>query len=489
MGRHTKIIEQHNIDKRELGYYYTPKFVAHYLQQRLLMLQPNGEKVLDPCVGQEELISDFVSSGKTVDGMDVFAYTSSYTCYFQQRDFITYYNDMKGQTLEYDYIIANPPYNCHEVHYIRDNKSALQELFHDVGVHNMYSMFISAMIDLAKDGAFIGLLTYDSFFTAKAHTKLREKILQTCTIHEITMCPNDLFHEQAADVRTSIVILQKGKRANEDVFIRNRPFSTKLFAEQLAEQLTQFKIGKGATFPLHEMILTGSKDNNEFMIECPLDIRKLFANERLGERFTCVTGISTGNDRLYISKEKTDVYSVPFYKNPGTNRFYTNNFLYLHRDFLTFDQEVSNFNVRNKALLYEPGISCSSMGVQFTACRLPENATYGVNANIICSDEDAWWLLAYLNSELVAYLVRSVLNRSNMITSGYVARIPLLLLKKTVKARLHKLAREAYEYAKSGVSYSEPLATINEIIFKEAPLSESTIEVIKQFNKHIIQHT
>lgn len=490
MARHTKVIKQHNIDRREVGYYYTPDFIASYLIKRLLMIQPTGEKALDPCVGQEELIRDLLKTGKKINGMDVHAYKSSYDCDFQQKDFIAYYKENKGKTLEYDYFIANPPYNCHEVNYIRDHKSTLQNLFHDVGVHNMYSMFISAMIDLAKEGALIGLVTYDSFFTAKAHTKLRNKILQTCTIHEITMCPTDLFHEQAADVRTSIIILQKGKRSpKQDVYIRNRPFSTPLFQEQLAEQLDQLKVGNAPTSPLDDIILSSKKDNNEFIIECPREIRKLFSHERLGDVFTCVTGISTGNDRLYLSKEKQGKYTIPFYKNPGTNRFYTDNFLYLHEDFLTFDQEVSNFIVRNKALLYQPGITCSSMGVQFTACRLPANATYGVNANIICNDDDAWWLLAYLNSELVAYFVRSVLNRSNMITSGYVARIPLLPWSRQGKDSLDQLAKEIYNHVKLGAEYAELLDSINNIVFQEAQLSQATINIVQQFNKHIIQHT
>ncbi len=494
MGRHTKVLEKDNFDKRELGYYYTPDFIASYISKRVMKLHPNGEKVLDPCVGQEELLEEFFNHRKEVDGMDVFSYKSDYTCHFKQKDFITYYADKQQQaqsesqikaTIDYDYFIANPPYNCHEVNYIRDNKKALQELFKDVGVHNMYSMFISAMIDLAKEGAMIGLITYDSFFTAKAHTNLRKKILAECTIHEITMCPNDLFHEQDADVRTSIVILQKGKQFQQDVVVHNRPFSSKDFKAQLDLQL----INQTTTYPLESIILHGKKDNLEFIIDCPDDIRRLFSNQRIQDEFKCITGISTGNDRLYISKEKKGDFSIPFYKNPGKNRFYTDNFLYLHEDFLTFDKEIKNFLVRNKSLLFKPGISCSSMGVQFTACRLPVNVTYGVNANIICEDDDAWWLLAYLNSELVSYLVRGILIRSNMITSGYVARIPLLSMTKSDKDVLANLAYDAYELAKKKKPYEQQLTEINDIIHDVANISQQTIKTIKTFNQHIIQNT
>lgn len=505
MGRHSKVIAEDHIDKRELGYYATPDFIAAYLGKRLLMIQPQGEKVLDPAVGQEELLHAFYKKGKHVDGMDVFAYKENYHCQFIQRDFIEYYAKLKQQSPEliatddnqwrtnvvtdYDYIIANPPYNCHEVNYIRDNKQTLQALFSDVGVHNMYSMFISAIIDIAKEGAVIGLVTHDSFFTAKAHTKLRRKILTECAIHEITMCPNDLFHEQAADVRTSIVILQKGKQFQQDVFVNNRPLTTDLFTIQLQHYITILQTEKAKKHPLAHLILHSKKDNDEFIIDCPDDIRRLFTNERLGDKFTCITGISTGNDALYLSKEKKGKFTIPFYKNPGSNRFFTHNFLYLHEDFLTFDQEISNFIVRNKSHLFQSGISCSSMGVQFTACRLPEDTTYGVNANIICADEDVWWLLAYLNSELVAYLVRGMLIRSNMITSGYVNRIPLLDINRADKEKLTDIASEAFERAKNKQSYDGQLAQINELIYSIAQLSEATIQTIQHFNQHIVKHT
>ncbi|WP_226036785.1 N-6 DNA methylase [Aquibacillus saliphilus] len=511
MGRHAKVLEKDNIDRRELGYYYTPNFVSKYISSRLLMLNPNGQTVLDPCVGKEELLEEFFQNNKLVDGIDVYKYKEDYRSNFIQKDFIEFYSEIKrsqngsqmtmdnysdvayeskqSTDLGYDYIIANPPYNCHEVDYIKSNKSNLKELFPEVGVHNMYSMFISAIIDIAKEGSLIGLITYDSFFTAKAHSGLRNKILSECTIHEITMCPNDLFHEQDADVRTSIVILQKGKSSQSDVFVSNRPLSKGDFEIQLEKQLTNFRASNQKVYKLSDIILNNPKDGYEFIIECPDDIKSLFLNDRLGEKFKCITGISTGNDQLYLSKVKEDPFIIPFYKNPGKNRFFTKNNLYLHKDFLKFDSEIKNFMVRNKKLLYEPGITCSSMGVEFTAAKLPKDSTYGVNANIICDDHEAWWLLAYLNSELVSYLVRGILIRSNMITSGYVSRIPLININENDKTNLGHLAKEAHDKANDGESYQKLLNEINHIVNRCALLSDNTIKKIKKFNLDLIKNT
>jgi hypothetical protein len=408
-------------------------------------------------------------------------------------DFLTFYREIKLTTefgeCDYDYLVANPPYNCHEVDFIRNNKKELLELFSDVGVHNMYSMFISAMIDLAKDGALIGLVTSDSFFTAKAHRKLRKKLLDQCSIIEITMCSNDLFHDQAADVRTSIVILQKGKQYQGEVFVSSRPLSKAALEAQLEKQLTGFRSGTVKGYRLEDIILHGEKDNLEFIIDCPDDIKGLFSEERLGEKFDCVTGISTGKDELYLSREKVDPFTISFYKNPAKNRFYAGNPLFLHKDFLRFSEEIDNFMVRNKHLLFKPGITCSSMGVEFTASRLPEGATFGVNANIICDDQDAWWLLAYLNSELVTYLVRGVLIRSNMITSGYVARIPLVGFDEEEKRELGRLGFAAYELARDGLSFMEVMAEINLLINTCSGISDGTVEIIREFKRDLVKKT
>lgn len=488
LGRGSKVLQIEKMDRRELGYYYTPDFVARYLTDRLRMIQPNGRTVLDPCVGKEELVTHFLAEGYTVDGVDIFRHEETYGCTFTQMNFIDVYREQR-EPLHYDYYIANPPYNCHEVDYIQKNKKELKTLFSDVGVHNMYSMFISALIDVAKDGAVLGLITYDSFFTAKAHQNLRRKILETCTIHEITMCPTDLFHEQSADVRTSIIILQKGTAYQKGIYAKNRPISTAAFTEQLQQQLTEFMNGEVDTHTLDELILNDEKDYAEWMIDCPMEVKKLFQYDRLGDKFDCVTGISTGKDALYLSKEKRAPFTIPFYKNPGSHRFYAPVRLYLHEDFLEFDRMIKTFNVRNKQLLYQSGITCSSMGVAFTASRLPKNVTYGVNANIICEDEDVWWLLAYLNSDLATYLVRGILNRSNMVTSGYVARVPLLPFTNEQKSQLGILAKQAYELAEQQYAYEDQLKDINDMIHRVTAFSNETTKKIKEFNRNLVQRT
>lgn len=509
MARKQKKIEEvllsgdkKSIDRRDLGYYSTPEFISKYISKRMMDINNKGKKVLDPCCGKEELLNTFLENGLDIKGIDIIKHKDEYRCDFEVNDFLKYYCERKNSynnnsnfeefnksnylELDYDYYIANPPYNCHEVDFIKNNKNKLKEYFNDVGVHNMYSMFISAIIDLAKEDAVIGLITHDSFLTAKHHEGLRRKILNKCAIHEITMCSTDLFLKQGADVRTSIIILQKGKKNQGSIVVNNRSLNRNELEKVLQKSIT----GKNnRKYELNDVILHSEKDNLEFIIECPEDIKDLFNEKRLGEMFKCITGISTGKDELYLSDEKKDPFIIPFYKNPGKDRFYTNKKIYLHKDFLKFDKEIKNFTVRNKTLLYKSGITCSSMGVEFTASKLPENSTFGVNPNIICDDIDLWWLLAYLNSTLVTYIVRGILSRSNMITSGYVSRIPVIDIKKEEKDKLSKLSKEAYESVIKNEDISEIMEEINNLINKSAKISESTINLINNFKANLVKNT
>jgi hypothetical protein len=497
IARHSKtILTSKGYDRRESGYYSTPDFIARFITEEMLRLNPTGKKVFDPCQGKEELLRYFADAGKKVYGIDIFDFGCHNIASFEQKDFLEYYASVKdgslfnfnniNSSLDYDYYIANPPYNCHEVDYIQKNKHALKTLFGEIGVHNMYSMFISAMIDMASVGALLGILTLDSFLTSKAHAPLRRQILKETSIHHILLCPIDLFRQQQADVRTCIIILQKGKQYQKSVKTGNRVHNIEAFKKFLSTR--DFSQNR-----LDEITLNGKSDFSEFLIGVPNDIRQLLKLKypRLGELFNCITGISTGNDGKYLVKKSKKGFTVPFYKNPGSRKFYTAPDGYLPDDFLAISENDKNFLVRNKAFLYKPGITCSSMGIPFSACYLPGLVTYGVNANIICDVKDIGWLLGYLNSRLVTYLVRGILIRTNMITSGYVSRIPLIEFSSSEKASLAKIAYQAYQSVKQNRrTILEPIIeALDKIVFEASGISCETQVFIRRFSLDLIINT
>lgn len=483
MGRFNKeVLDISGVDRRESGYYSTPKFIAEFLIESMLDLNPDGEYVLDPAVGKEELIEGFFLAGKKIDSFDLIDFGHhAHASHFYHQDFIEYFKQLKVNLIfnqqinaKYDYIISNPPYNCHEIDYIRKNKAQLKKLFPQVGALNMYSMFLAAMIDLAKEGALIGVILSDSFLSARLHSGLRQKILAKCSVHQLILCPNDLFRDQNADVRTVMMLLQKGKAYQESVKILNRPQNTKELVSKLKNKCFDH-------VELDSIVLSKEKGANQFIIGVPEEIVGMFRLPQLGDKFKCITGISTGNDKRYLSKTSTTGFEVPFFKNPGNRKFFTEPDAFIINHFMDESLLVKDFMVRNKNYVYKEGITCSSMGLPFSACYLPPNSTYGVNANIFLPRNDIYWMLAYLNSALVTYMVRGILIRSNMVTSGYVSQIPIPDFDVETKTKLGTISKNIIENKiRKGVD--EKLGWINEIVFDALSISPKTREMILNFS-------
>ena len=489
MGRHRKsVFDNAGIDRRDTGYYSTPEPVADFFKRKLLSINPDPKLVFDPCVGKGELLAPFRNSGARLCGFDLFDFCPDKFFDFERRDFLLSAvatldgAATAGSMPDADIIVANPPYNCHEHEYLRRHKQRFALCFGRNAALNLYSLFVYAIIRTAKPGCLVGLITFDSFLTARGHEGLRGFIRDQCRIHSLLLCPTDLFRQQGADVRTSILVLQKGPQGKNRIEVAGRPETAARFEQVL-------KADAFRTCAPPEVFLSSPKDRGEFVVQVPEAVRALFAAPRLGERFPCVTGISTGNDRLHLSAVRRKGFTVPFYKNPGQRRFFTHPDAYLRDDYCTVAEHKANFIIRNKKYIGRPGIACSSMGVAFGAAILPANAAFGVNANIFPAEQDRWWLLAYLNSSLCNYLVRGVLLRSNMITAGYVARIPAPGMPAAIRKELDLIARGAYDARPDQEAAQVFLERIDELVFDGGGIPGKDRDSIREFCRNIIERT
>jgi len=498
---HKTVTDAHGVDRRASGYYSTPPAVAAYIAKRVLALRPTAKTALDPCVGAQEMSGPLVARGLQVTGFDVQRRSDVYGCTFKQLDFIEYYKShltqpSKGDHMDslktgssdrgssdrggFDIYVLNPPYNCHEVDYIRNNRGPLKALFPDTGALNMYAMFLDAVIEMAREGDVIGVITSDSFLTAKTHAALRHKLMSRCVLHDLLLCPTDLFWDQKADVRTCVMILQKGAAPPQhSVRTLQRPQNTGAFYDALAREAYD-------QTNLCDLSLGRDRDHGEIIVGVPRDITALFDAPRLGERFACVTGISTGDDKRFLRKTPEQGFSVPFYKNPARHKFYCAPQAYLADDFMDHAEREKTFMVRNKRYLGQAGITCSSMGVRFSACALPPDSAFGVNPNVFAGD-DMWWVMSYLNSALCLYLLRGVLIRGNMVNAGYVARLPLVTFNAQQQARLDELAQT--QVAQQGCDVDAALAEIDDIVFSASGLSAPTIAKVRAFNQSVYRAT
>ena len=254
--------------------------------------------------------------------------------------------------------------------------------------------------------------------------------------------------------------------------ISNRPNNTEDFHAILHKK--DFK-----SVPLQSILLGTNKSINQFIIDIDEDVVTLFKTlPSLGTLYKCVTCISTGNDKKYLSKDIKPGFTVPFYKNPAKRKFKTEPDAFLIDEYMEESERVKDFMVRNKAILKDEGIVCSSMGLPFSAAYKPQDAVTGVNATIFPKKNDIYWLIAYLNSSLVTYFIRGVLIRSNMVTSGYVSKIPVLNLSEQVKHELDIITKMAIH---GDLSEKESIKMIDNIIFEQSGLSDDCKKNICNF--------
>ena len=121
-------------------------------------------------------------------------------------------------------------------------------------------------------------------------------------------------------------------------------------------------------------------------------------------------------------------------------------------------------------------------GITFSACYLPLNSTFGVNPNIFTPKEVLFWVLAYLNSHLITYLVRGVLIRSNMVTSGYISQLPIIPFNKMEKMKLSEISKKVLN---SEMEIEIAMNKINAIVYENLKLDVSIIEKIDDFAQNL----
>ena len=274
------------------------------------------------------------------------------------------------------------------------------------------------------------------------------------------------------------MLLQKGKQYQRKVQICNRPYNTDAFLSILGNK--DFE-----EVEIDHIILPCAKLNNQIIVGVPNDVISLFSRyPAIGDLYKCITSISTGDDSKYLSKVPLKGFSIPFYKNPASRKFKGYPDAYLIDTYIEESICVKDFMVRNKPYLNKEGIACSSMGLPFSAVYLPSNGVTGVNPSIFPPKEDIYWMIAYLNSSLVTYIVRAVLIRSNMVTSGYVSCIPVIEFNDDEKEILSSITAEAIN---GTICQEDAIIMIDNLIFNKNIFCSDTIEEIVRYTKHLAQ--
>lgn len=215
----------------------------------------------------------------------------------------------------------------------------------------------------------------------------------------------------------------------------------------------------------------------------------LYANppRTLGDIVTGGTGISTGNDKRFLRRRdevKDNPQWVPYFKNGARNAYWYEPEWYIEREYKEHAASVSNYLIRNERYFFNEGITCSSVGIRFTAAYMPTGGLFGVNANFFCNDRDTlFYVLGLLNSDLTFFLARRVLNRTNNISANYLRRLPYIEPQSSLKIRISAIVQHIITQLQCNprYDYSGVQEDLNQKFVEIYRVDDKTLEVIKEF--------
>lgn len=471
------------------GFYETPLATVEYICNKILPYYKKGKKILDPAVGDGVFL--FALSRAGVDKNDLYGFDIDKQKVIKLKRFfpnVRLFDATNSFPEKYDFIVGNPPYNGDESHFVRENRKRLKEIFKEIDAKNMFSMIsYQAISSLNPEGVF-SMIISDSFLTNIYYKKFRIFLLRNTEIIELLLAPWKLFHGRSADVRTCIITAKK-KAENKIVLQLEGDDNKVTLIDRVKNEEEYLK-------PRKKEIVT-QKDfftypEVTFLIGVPSQIRNIYLNSkvRLGDIAQGGTGISTGNDKLFLKKKQEVIGNrswVAYFKNGARAAYYYEPQYFIEKDYKKNALSSKNYLIRNEKFFFKEGISCSSVGIRFSASYMPSNSLFGVNTNFFFDDKDTlFYCLGFLNSKVAWYFARKVLIRTNNISSNYLKKMPY---KEPILTEKRKIAKEVENIVtrirkNSNYDYSSIQKELDNKFYRIFNLNKYAIGEIEYFCKN-----
>jgi len=435
------------------GFYDTPIATVAYICSKILPLYKPGMKVLDPAVGDGVFLEYLTSKGVRI--CDLYGYDIDDAKIRRlQKSFpnVRLFDATNPFEGKFDLIVGNPPYNGDESHFVRENRERLEKLSAEIGAKNTFSIISYQAIQSLNAGGIFSMILSDAFVTNTYYKPFRHYLLKNLRISEMLLAPWKLFHGRAADVRTCIITGTK-KEDLECMFEVMPSQNHVRLVDRVNDEDEYDNPPKVEVISQHEI---EEYPNQSFLIGVPQRIRALYLRppNRLVDVVEGGTGISTGNDKKFLRRSVEvagDPAWVPYYKNGARQPYWYQPEYSIERDYAQNNKSNKTYMIRNEKFFFREGITCSSVGVRFSAAYLPPECLFGVNANFFFADRvSLFYTLGLLNTKLAWYFARRVLIRTNNISANYLRLFPYIEPSQGVKKQIAKTVEEVVTAMRAG---------------------------------------
>lgn len=288
-------------DRKATGSYYTPTKVVHRLCQKLFERNNLQEKdVFDPCCGTGNFIIQLPDEigyehvyGNDIDSLSVritrvnFALKygisdpSIVYSHITEKDYLSFADDR-----QFDFIIGNPPWGYDYSDLQKEKLRNKYKSAHGSSIES-YDVFVEQAIRNLKMDGVLSFILPEAILNVKTHTPIREVVLNSCDFQYL-----DYLGNAFDGVQCPCIILQ--------LQYKNRPF--KSIGLSVCDGKREYSISSERRISSDYISFTTTDEEYEILKK----MDELSSKVTLEGHARFALGIVTGNNKEYITQEKTD---------------------------------------------------------------------------------------------------------------------------------------------------------------------------------------
>lgn len=357
---------------------------------------------------------------------------------------------------EYEVVVTNPPYMGSSM--MNSNLNEYLKKNYPLSKGDLFAVFIEVANRMVKKNYLSSLITMQSWMFLSSYEKLRDELVGTDLVTMLHLGAR-AFEEISGDVVQTAAFVLRKSHVKHNISICDRLIDI----DNALEKEKVFLSGKKRFYSL--------KENFEKIPAKPYaywiseNVLNSFEGRNLGELAEIVSGMTTGNNELYL-REWTEVdisgiafdYAsvedidldktkwIPYNKGGEQRKWYGNN------EYVVNWSQSGNFNRAKTTMTYlylKPCVTWSDIsGNTFAGRYCKGGFMFDVKGSCgFGSEENLMYLMAIFNSKIMPIYIEA-LNPTTTTQVGDLKRIPLKPIEKQTEELLFPLVKSNIQISK-----------------------------------------